>query len=329
MPRPPAYIAALAACLAACVTADIGEGTDVGLEEIELAADNGIFLANGLNLPNGMNLGNGSALVNGMNLGNGIDLTNGMNLGNGLDLGNGITGPYYAPPAGSGLEQWIDVDPPARVKILRYLVECGLPAGVEVQIQYRGSLETLGRGILGLGPGLRSGAMSTAEQEKVSACLLARVNAEGQSVSVDLFGPMANLNTASAAELDTYSAQEGVFFGNLFLATPVAHACALDVITTDGFRACKDGRSGCGVLIPLTRINTQGWGSIVLKDCFRDSVCQKASLGSGSYYATSCTKGRVWSYPLTTRLLPADAGEQCYGTYQCERGLDCVSGVCQ
>jgi hypothetical protein len=142
-----------------CVAAEIGDGDEVGLEEIDYQSDNGIFLDNGLNLVNGMNLGNGATLHNGMNLGNGIDVVNGMNLGNGLDLGNGITGPYYAPPAGSGLEQWIDVDPPARKKTLRYLVECALPAGVVVQLSYRGSVEILGTGALGLGHSLQEGEL--------------------------------------------------------------------------------------------------------------------------------------------------------------------------
>jgi hypothetical protein len=327
VPFSTSHIVTLSLLLAACVTGDIGEGQDPGLDEIDYQVDNGIFLPNGLNLPNGMNLGNGAVLANGMNLGNGIDLTNGMNLGNGLNLGNGITGPFYAPPTGSGLEQWIDVDPPMRKRTLRYLIECALPAGVAVQLRYRGTLEVLGRGVLGLGPTLQKGAMPAAEQEKVSACLLARVNAEGKPVSVDLFGPMPGMNTATSAELDLYSAQEGVFFGNLFLDTPVASACALDVISRDGFRACKT--DGCGVLAPFWKLSTKGWGGVVLKDCFRDSVCQKASLGGGSYYAASCTGTRVWAYPITTRLVPADAGEECYGTYQCMRGLDCVSGVCQ
>jgi hypothetical protein len=313
-----------------CAVTDIGEPGDPGLEDIEFAADNGIFLDNGLNLANGMNLGNGTVLHNGMNLGNGIDLANGMNLGNGLDLGNGITGPYYAPPAGSGLEQWIDVDPPRRVKTLRYLVECALPAGVTVQLRYRGVLETLGTGILALGPGLQTGIMPMAEQEKVTGCLLARVNAHGIPVSIDLFGPMAGLSTATSSEVAAYPVAEGAFFGNVFLATPQAYACSMgSLLTRPEFRACSS--TTCGVLRVLTNLNKEGnyATKVTLKDCFRDLVCSNAPLVDGASYARSCTwYGRTWAYPMTTRLATVDAGEECFTSSLCEPGLECTEGTC-
>jgi hypothetical protein len=329
MPRTLSYIVALPLLAPACVAADIGEGEDPGLEQIDYQVDNGIYLPNGLNLPNGMNLGNGSTLANGMNLGNGIDLTNGMNLGNGLNLGNGITGPYYAPPAGSGFEQWIDVDPPARVKILRYLVECALPAGDVVQLQYRGSLEIVGRGILGLGPTLKRGAMPALEQEAVSSCLLARVNAQGISVSVDLLAPMPGLDSATSAELATFSVSEGVFFGNLFLSTPQAYACSIGgLVLKEEFRACD---RYCGVLRVLASLSKDGTSAdtkITLRDCFANQICTSQPLADGSAFARSCTYYRTWTRPMTTRLSRADWGEECFGSYQCEPGLECW-GTCQ
>ena len=313
----------------ACVGADIGEGEDPGLEQIDYQVDNGIFLSNGLNLPNGMNLGNGTALQNGMNLGNGIDLANGMNLGNGIDLGNGITGPFYAPPAGSGLEQWIDVNPPARKKVLRYLVECALPAGVAVQLQYRGSLELLGAGILGFGPTLQQGAMPALEQEAVSGCLLARVNAQGISVSVDLLGPMPGLDGADSAELAAFPVREGVFFGNLFLSIPRAYACSTGGLRLrDEFRACE---GSCGILKVLTALNKAGSTldtKLTLRDCFASQICTSQPLADGSGFAGSCTYNGTWTRPMTTRLSRADVGEQCFGSYQCEEGFECL-GTCQ
>jgi hypothetical protein len=330
VPRRPDYIGACVLLLTGCVAADIGEGEDPGLEEIEQEVDNGIFLSNGLNLPNGMNLGNGTSLSNGMNLGNGVDLANGMNLGNGLNLGNGITGPYYAPPAGSGLEQWIDVSPPARKKVLRYLVECALPAGVEVQLLHRGSLETLGHGILGLGPALQAGAMPPLEQEAVSACLLARVNAQGISVSVDLLGPMPGLDGATGAELESFPVREGVFFGNLFLSTPRAYACSIGGLQLKAeFRACD---RSCGVLTVLTTLSKEGTtydSKVTLRDCFGASICTRQPLADGTAFAGTCTHYGTWTRPMTTRLSSAGYGEQCFGNYQCEAGLECITEVCQ
>ena len=62
MPFSISHIVALSMLLSACVTADVGEGEDPGLGEIDYQVDNGIFL------PNGMNLGNGSALALGYRL---------------------------------------------------------------------------------------------------------------------------------------------------------------------------------------------------------------------------------------------------------------------
>jgi hypothetical protein len=287
-----------------CVAADIGEGDEPGLEEIELAADNGIFLDNGLNLPNGMNLGNGTSLANGMNLGNGVDLANGMNLGNGLDLGNGLTGPYYAPPAGSGLEQWIDVDPPARKKVLRYLVECALPAGVEVQLLHRGSLELLGRGIAGLGPSLRSGLMTGDDQERVTACMLARMNGTGRTVQINMFGPMgpdSGFETASPAD-EAFPVLEAAFFGNLFAARPAAYACQEEERPLADMRSCRDlgdGTADCGV-IDFTLVTCPSYlGDPLLCDT-------GATAGSAGwvFYQDCYADARRWPYVVTTYLAP-------------------------
>ncbi|HEU5061029.1 MAG TPA: hypothetical protein VFU21_31075 [Kofleriaceae bacterium] len=282
-----------------CVAADIGEGEDPGLEEIELAADNGIFLDNGLNLPNGMNLGNGTALSNGMNLGNGIDLANGMNLGNGLNLGNGITGPYYAPPAGSGLEQWIDVDPAMRARILRYLIECALPAGVEVQLAYRGRLETLGRGVAGLGPRLQAGRMSVTEAERVTACMLARMNGTGRTIQIDMFGPMGPAFETTVPADDAFPVLEAAFFGNLFSAEPVAQACQAAASPLEEMRSCRDrgGVADCGIL----EFTTDVCWDYLTAQCdvfFTTGTSQRA-------YYSNCYGGEAsWQHVITTYLAP-------------------------
>jgi hypothetical protein len=180
--------------------------------------------------------------------------------------------------------------------------------------------------------------MSTTEQEKVSSCLLARVNVEGKSVIVDMFGPMSGFDGATSQELATYSAPEGVFFGNVFAATPQAFVCGLDVISRDEFRACIG--ADCGIVSPIgttLQIRTYyTWGGsywrtvFALYNCFDNKICGKHNLTGGYSYASSCTAGgRTWSYPMTTNLAPAPPGGECYGTYQCDKGLSCVSEICQ
>src|SRR5438876_7730661 len=97
---------AFAVLAAACVADPLNTSEHVE----DLTGDNGIWLTNGLNLSNGFRLENGVRLSNGLNLSNGVNLSNGINLANGVVLSNGIIGPYFAPPAGSALEQWIDVN---------------------------------------------------------------------------------------------------------------------------------------------------------------------------------------------------------------------------
>ena len=276
-----------------CAMADIGEGEEEpGLEEIEFAADNGIFLDNGLNLANGLN------------------------------LGNGITGPYYAPPSGSGLEQWIDVDPGMRKKVLRYLVECALPAGLPVQLQYRGALETLGYGIAGLGPSLQTGPMSEVDQERVTACMLARMNGTGRTVQINMFGPMgagSGFETAGAAD-QAFPVLEAAFWGNLFATVPRAYACQQDYYALADTRSCRDtgnGTADCGVIEFANEICGAYLGDV--------AICQFATTtdaASWTYYQDCYADSHIWRYALTTYLKPKRDGEVC------TVNEDCASGYC-
>jgi len=291
--------------------AAIGDGGEPGLEETLFAADNGIRIDNGLVLGNGAILPNGTKLSNGLKLSNGIDAANGIALSNGLKLSNGISGPYYAPPPGSALEQWIDVDPPMRKRILRYLVECALPDTVEVQILYGGQLEVLGRGIGNLGPGLARGEMSVAEQEKVSACLLARVNALGNLVTIDMQGPMADGRFDQPAPPDSPFVQpESAFYGNLFLAEPRAYLCAdLPVTELDESicpsRSCSliDGACTCGV---MTFVGTCSGGFTPMSKV--RTGCLDSVDSAGDYFSicnSMTVEGPiVWRYPMTTHVMP-------------------------
>ncbi|HEY8144156.1 MAG TPA: hypothetical protein VIG06_15830, partial [Kofleriaceae bacterium] len=258
---------------------------------------------------------------------------NGMNLGNGLNLGNGITGPYIAPPASSTLEKWIDADPPMRKKILRYLVECALPAYTPVQLLYRGQLETIGVGHYALGPSIESGMMTTVDQERVSACLLARVNARGEAVTIDLLGPHSGFNTASQTELDEFPFREAAFFGNLFLATPTAYTCTATaaIINTCQLRACRtaaDGTCDCGVIRLVKSESSVSWGnsahctSVWGSYASGGANCSVVTIpGTNGFYFGACTGGGVrYAYPMTTRMVPVASGQLCAVNPECASG---------
>ena len=213
----------LAVLLGGC--AAIGDGVET--ESVYFEADNGILIHNGLTLANGLTLPNG------------------------IDLANGITGPYIAPPLGSGLEQWIDVDPPMQLRILRYLMECALPPGQEVQLLYHDQLSILGYGVANLAPGLQAGVMSQSEKEKVTSCLLARSNARGAVVGIDMFGPMAGFHESAYDDRD-FPYVEAAFFGNLFSPTPQAYVCTAAQVQCEELRACEvtgQYSCDCGVMV--------------------------------------------------------------------------------
>jgi hypothetical protein len=85
-----------------------------------------------------------------------------------------------------------------------------------------------------LAPGWRDGPCDPACQERVSACVLARVNALGRSIPVVL-GPPAR-------------AAEGAFFGNLFSEPPRLFSCGGDRAPPRALgRECALPGNRCGV----------------------------------------------------------------------------------
>jgi hypothetical protein len=191
------------------------------------------------------------------------------------------------------------------LRILRYLVECALPAGEEVQMLYRDQLTVLGYGVAGLGPGLQAGVMSQSEQEKVTACLLARSNAQGVVVGIDMFGPMSGFDQFDDSDR-SYPYVEAAFFGNLFGSSPQAHVCTASNVQCDELRACE--RTGtyscdCGILDS----NTQHCRS---NSYYTDDVCSVdyTSDRQRGYYVRCSSRSsssgylHTWSYPITTYL---------------------------
>ncbi len=77
-------------------------------------------------------------------------------------------------------------------------------------------------GQIGIAPEWETGACGKDCQEKVSACVLAHVNTSGKHIALWLDGPDAAIGWGKNA---SYPFQEGSFFGNIFLKTPVASYC--------------------------------------------------------------------------------------------------------
>jgi hypothetical protein len=197
-----------------------------------------------------------------------------------------------------------------------------------VTLRYRGTAEIIGRGVAGLGPSLQAGLMRVADQERVTACMLARINGSGRTVQIDMFGPMggvAGFETTTVAD-DAFPVREAAFFGNLFGADPVAQACPDRPYGLADMRSCKDlggGGYDCGVVEFTADLCT------VEGDNYTQCDVAFTTGSSERIYYRNCAGGEVsWQYVLTTYIQPKAAGAACFGPDECASAA-CEEGICR
>lgn len=135
-----------------------------------------------------------------------------------------------------------DLRDPEMRDIFAYTVQCALPEHESVELSIDGELVTF-EGALGLAPewGLEGGSCDESCQHWVSACLISRVNAKGESVVISLRGDHPGL-LPSADELAEFDAVEATYFGNVFGDAKQLHACLPDGATAIP-RVCDDPSS--------------------------------------------------------------------------------------
>jgi hypothetical protein len=166
---------------------------------------------------------------------------------------------------------------------LGYLIGCALDSSQSISTTVGGFNYTF-PGVLGVETAWTSRALTTSESRWVSACVLARVNLTGTSVTISMRGSNSALYTDSNDA--PYLTQEGAFFGNIFLSgTPKFGCNGTDQYNHDGYgdlalRECANtdpnnvGKTKCGFTDRLQCTN----------------VCT-----SGSYY-TGCSDGSGNTY---------------------------------
>jgi hypothetical protein len=101
-----------------------------------------------------------------------------------------------------------------------YVVECALPANKSITKSVSGQTVEL-YGLLGLAPEWENGDCDEDCQEWVSACLLARTNAEGETVTIWMKGDHAALDWSAPVG----AVLEAGFYGNLFAAPEAEYLC--------------------------------------------------------------------------------------------------------
>ena len=170
---------------------------------------------------------------------------------------------------------------------LSYLVGCALTSS---QTLTTGSYSFTGS--LGLAPEWTTGALSLSDRRWVSACVLARSNSAGSSVSLSMRGTNAQLFLSGEGG---YGVEEGAFYGDIFVGGAGRHVCAdVDVRERPMYgtlktRMCAHGDEGVG--------QPTVCGFTFAGNC--ESTC---SFTSPSY--TSCTdaSGGTWSEVIKVNL---------------------------
>lgn len=198
---------------------EIDDGAEFGDVPQELVLENGLA-------PNGL----GS---NGLN-------SNGLN-GNGLNS-NGLS----KLQTNAGFRTWLGCSGSQfdlRKKVMQYLGSCALPSGTSVTIKSSCNASITLQGGLGVAPDWLTSAPTIQDQMAVTSCLLARVNAKAQHVTVSF--RQAHVYV-SASEDDSYPYLEGAFFGNLFASTPRKFSCKGDYANVGNGRSCTKDPASCG-----------------------------------------------------------------------------------
>jgi len=248
--------------------------------------------------------------LNGTNL-NGVDLNgtnlNGTNL-NGIELnGLGANGLDTA-----GFRAWFNQDVTRHEMLMRYVVQCAVPAGEHRTFTNPETHTTYTwNGVLGLAPDWASGQPAApAELRIVSACLAAHVNPYGEHVSISVLGLAATGQPTpyTSEELESHGRREACFFGNLFQNDAVLF------VGNDGF-SLSSGESSSRACALSTSL--QGCAPLAHVGQCAD-VCTLDA--SGTFY-TSCTWNGVTYPAITTRVRQADL-------YRCGDGVCQVTESC-
>lgn len=205
----------VAACATSPTTPTADRTRHVPVVERGFMLSNGLAAQNGVQTFNRLMLSNGLMYTNGFMLSNGLASVDGLELTH-RDLSLDVDHPLSTEQGLSS--QYGYITDPAGRQFLKYLVECALGPNDRVT---KGQHTFMGR--IGLAPEWKTGQCDDRCQNWVTACLLARTNAQGASVEIELRAshPAIGLGVADPA----FSAHEGAFFGNVFATYPAAYTC--------------------------------------------------------------------------------------------------------
>lgn len=198
--------------------------------------------------------------------------------------------------------KWLNpngVDPPEpdtvlRGQLLGAMIQCALPTDTTVLVSAGVSV----RGMFKAFPGWADSSLRTDEQEMLSGCVAAKVNAFGATVPIGLVGPGPGLDASTPVEDPSFHYQEAVYFGTLFGLNPVLYACTgdqnsggNDVVGIEQ-RVCSQPGNPCNIqaLGPCNPfVCAGGWGN--------------PGLPTGAYcQGAADLNGNKWAFPATVYM---------------------------
>jgi len=123
------------------------------------------------------------------------------------------------------------VQTPEGRQLLKYIVNCALPADVTLAFKVKDERYVL-PGALGLAPGWSTRALTGQEERRVSACVLARTNFFGIPVQLSMRSDAPDMQhalKADGSEQHAFPFFEAAFFGNIFKPRQEMYVCMGDV----------------------------------------------------------------------------------------------------
>lgn len=171
--------------------------------------------------------------------------------------------------------------------VYSYVVSCALPAGITIEADVPGAADTAPpatpftcagghctfAGNLGLASRWLDHRLDKKGEGWVSACLFARVNANNTAESISMRGRHPGL-IISVEEMELYTAEEGAFFGNVFIDDP-------DPNVKPDWNACRgEAKAACGGDI--------GCGGLGNRDCAAENPATPGFTYCGFKYAGDC-----------------------------------------
>jgi uncharacterized protein YjbI with pentapeptide repeats len=216
-------------------------------------------------------------------------------------------------------DSWVDFRDQLKT-VLKYSVECALRSDQTMTGTDWDGLPFSWPGQLGLSDWWLGAALNPAPspksavagEELVSACLMARTNARGRSVSISVRARPELSPTAPEAA--AYTRHEGAFMGNLFSATPVIRSCSgaggnnwlSDPSTNAGLAAGRECAAGTacgfeylGACTAVCNVKPGVGGETMFDDCSGNSNVVNTFLFASSVFdvndTTSGTTARTTS----------------------------------